>query len=302
MTDGLAWRIDIFDAVRFDTLAEARRRPYLHTRQAWPEYEGRELRSRQGLFRLQWVLESYYDDHGYYPDKLHGGEDSRDALIKENYLTGSYPHCGFADRPMELVDFGERSSGDFTYYSADTDGDDQPEVYWLLLHGKIREHYYYTDYDITYVLSSVKGGQNELAEGFAAYILLEEGIILELTGASEPIVPRGALVPTPEQAGLVEQDGAAAEPPVEIGTEPEAVKTLTPVVPGEPIDALEADPAAAHRSWMLQLIPQLQRSMINRAKRLSDMPAVGDAVEDATSGQAASVQPLQPLTVYHFGF
>ena len=70
--DGKAWRIDIFDALRFDTLAEARRRPYLYTKDAWPEDEGRELRSRQALFRIQWALTQHFTDNGAYPASCRG--------------------------------------------------------------------------------------------------------------------------------------------------------------------------------------------------------------------------------------
>ncbi|MBN2081149.1 hypothetical protein JW859_02960 [bacterium] len=179
--DGRAWRIDIFDAIRYDTLAEARRRPYLFTREAWPEDEGSELKSRQGLYRIQQALERFYATNGQYPFRLHGGTNRRDELISGRYFYGSYPDSGFNQRPMEFQDFGKKSAGDFAYYSVDADGDERYEGYWLLLHGKLDDSFYFVDRDAVYILSSLeRGTQQELAELFAQFWLAERGRELQL--------------------------------------------------------------------------------------------------------------------------
>jgi len=219
---GLAWRIDIFDALGFDTLADARRNHYLGTREAWDEDMGRELRSRQGLFRIQWALTQYAGGHGQYPLRLLGEENRRDELITAGYLTGAYPLSGYSGKAMRSVGVTDSAAGDFTYLSIDANGDGQPEGYWLLLHGKDPSKSYFRGLDIVYVLgSSGSLGQNELAQEFAAFWQATAGAQLELTGASEPLVPQGGLVPTPEQAGL--------EVPVAPGTEtPEPAAAETP--------------------------------------------------------------------------
>src|SRR5207237_199327 len=125
---------EIYDALRYGTLAEARRRPYLYTSEAWPEDASRELIARQGLFRIQWALSSYFAVHGAYPGVLVGGGNAGDALLKEKELP-AYPQNGFAARPMQNVDVGYASPGDFAYYAVDADGDGKAEDYWLLLHG-----------------------------------------------------------------------------------------------------------------------------------------------------------------------
>lgn len=199
-SDGRAWRIDIFDSFRFDSLADARRRPYLYTREAWPEDEGRELKSRQGLFRIQWALDAFYFDNRHYPLRLLGSDNRRDELIAGDYLAGAYPLCGFDDRPMRSVEFMEKSSGDFTYIGIDDNGDGESEGYWLLLHGKVPSHFYFIGRDTVYILSSEgRGGQRAMAEAFAEYWRLSDGRELALTEAVEPMEPQGSLVPTISQ-------------------------------------------------------------------------------------------------------
>ena len=55
----------------------------------WPDEESKELKSRQGLFRIQWALESYFYDKLQYPERLFGGTHNRDPLVVGGYLTGS---------------------------------------------------------------------------------------------------------------------------------------------------------------------------------------------------------------------
>ncbi len=195
--EGRAWRIDIYDAIGFDTLADARRRAYLGTKQAWAEDEGRELRSKQGFFRIQWALGSFGDAKGHYPLRLLGGDNRRDELISNGYLAGSYPTNGFNNEPMKLQDFGERSSGDYSYYSLDTDADGQPDDYWLLLHGKVSTNYYFEGHDTIYIANAqMDGSQAELAQRFADFWLERSGNELTLTDAVEPPMPSSALLPT----------------------------------------------------------------------------------------------------------
>ncbi len=214
-SDGQAWRIDIFDSFRFESLADARRRPYLYTREAWPEDEGRELKSRQGLFRIQWALDSFYFDNHHYPLRLLGSDNRRDELIAGDYLAGAYPLCGFDDRPMRSVDFMEKSSGDFTYIGIDDNGDGESEGYWMLLHGKVPSHFYFIGRDTVYILSSEGGGsQRAMAEAFAEYWQRRDGRELALTEAVEPMEPRGSLVPTIGQLTgepVIDEDQQATE-------------------------------------------------------------------------------------------
>jgi len=210
--DGEAWRIDIFDSFRFDSLAEARRRPYLYTNEAWSEDEGRELKSRQGLFRIQWALESFYYDHKHYPLRLLGGDNRRDELISGGYFTGAYPLCGFDNRAMRSVGFKEKSSGDFTYVGLDEDGDGNCEGYWLLMHGKVPAHYYFIGHDTVYILGSENSSsQRQMALDFSAYWETTGGRELAMTEAVEPMQPRGSLVPTITQL--------TGEPPAEAGVD-----------------------------------------------------------------------------------
>jgi hypothetical protein len=193
--DGQAWRIDIFDALRYDTLAEARRRPYLYTKDAWPEDEGRELRSRQGLFRIQWALTSYFTEHGAYPATLQGGEDKNEPLIAGGFLPGAYPVNGFGARPMQAVEFNASSAGDFTYYALDADGDTQHEGYWLLLHGAQSERNYFAGHDAIYIASGdASQDQTQLANAFAQYWNARTGETLQVTGATSARVASFSLI------------------------------------------------------------------------------------------------------------
>jgi hypothetical protein len=185
--EGQAWRIDIYDALSYDSLADARRRPYLATKDAWPEDEGRELRSKQGFFRIQWALNDYFEREGQYPDKLRGADDRRDPLIKGGFLFEAYPVNGFSGGAMAVQEFEERSSGDFAYYPIDADGDGAAEDYWLLLHGKVEENYYFDGYDIVYIANSGQdGSQAELAQRYGIYWLEQQGDELLLTSAVAP--------------------------------------------------------------------------------------------------------------------
>ncbi|MCH7471822.1 hypothetical protein IIA79_02590 [bacterium] len=297
--DGYAWRIDIFDALAFESLADARRRPYLYTREAWPEDSGRELKSRQGLFRLQWALDAYFRDRGQYPFRLLGGKDRRDELISGGYLTGAYPPCGFADRPMRAVEFAERSSGDLSYYSVDADGDGRRESYWLLLHGKVKEHYYFERKDTVYILSAEVGSQAELAEGFARYWFSRMGKELEITGAVFPSEPQGGLVPSLQQAGQaglaelesVEEMGEADsdEPamPGEPASTVELIEPITPV-PGAVVPVADDGDINAVASWAraVAMASLVAGSLSNRASELAfdepvriPLPAPGEMLK-----------------------
>jgi hypothetical protein len=187
--DGTAWRIDIFDALRYGSLAEARRRPYLYTAQAWPENTGRELKSRQGLFRLQWALSSYRQDKGGYPLTLSGGEDREDVLIAGSYLAGRYPVNGFTEAPMRAVGLEAQGAGDFTYIAVDAQGDGTNEAYWLLLHGAEPDNFYFSGTDIVYVLgSTLLKDQTEMAAAFAGYWQAGSSEPLEVTAAPTRMV------------------------------------------------------------------------------------------------------------------
>jgi hypothetical protein len=194
-SDGKAWRIDIFDALRYDTLAEARRRPYLYTKEAWPEDLGRELRSRQGLFRIQWALTSYYTEHGSYPASLQGGDDKNEPLIASGGLPGAYPISGFSEQPMRAVEFNANSPGDFSYYGIDADGDGQNEGYWLLLHGALSERGYFEGYETIYIASGdAIQDQPQLAAAFAAWWQQRHGEQLRVTGATAARVASFSLI------------------------------------------------------------------------------------------------------------
>ncbi|MDQ3022891.1 MAG: hypothetical protein M3R04_00695 [bacterium] len=193
--DGKAWRIDIFDALRFDTLAEARRRPYLYTKEAWPEDAGRELRSRQGLFRIQWALTSHFTEHGAYPATVQGGDDKNEPLIAGGYLPGAYPLSGFSGQPMRAVEFNANSPGDFSYYALDANGDGSFDGYWLLLHGALSERGYFAGYEVIYIASgSASQEQSALAAAFAAYWQQRGGEQLQLTGATSARVASFSLI------------------------------------------------------------------------------------------------------------
>jgi hypothetical protein len=193
--DGKAWRIDIFDALRFGTLAEARRRPYLYTKDAWPEDEGRELRSRQALFRIQWALTQHFTDNGAYPAQLQGGTDMNEPLIAGGYLQAAYPQNGFTSRPVQAAEFNAKSPGDFAYYALDSDGDGKFEGYWLLLHGAISERNYFTGHDAIYIASGDSSqDQTQLAGAFAAWWAQRSGEQLQVTGATAARVAAFSLI------------------------------------------------------------------------------------------------------------
>jgi hypothetical protein len=194
-TDGKAWRIDIFDALRFPTLADARRRPYLYTKDAWPEDLGRELRSRQGLFRVQWALTQYFAEKGEYPQLLNGGEDKNDPLIAGGFLPGAYPVNGFSAVPMRRAEFNLKSPGDFYYHGLDSDADGKVEGYWLLLHGAVSERNYFAGYDTICIASGdASQDQTQLANAFAAWWTRSGGEQLQLTGATSARVASFSLI------------------------------------------------------------------------------------------------------------
>jgi hypothetical protein len=193
--DGKAWRIDIFDALRFATLAEARRRPYLYTKDAWPEDQGRELRSRQGLFRIQWALTQYFTEHGEYPQALQGGTDKNEPLIAGGFLRDAYPDNGFTGSPIKVAAFDVQSPGDFAYYPVNADGDDKVEGYWLLLHGAVSERNFFTGFDAIYIASGdASQDQTLLANAFAAWWQKRGGAQLQVTGATAARVASFSLI------------------------------------------------------------------------------------------------------------
>ena len=201
--DSMAWRIDIYDALEYGTLAEARRRPYLYTEDMWPEDAGRELKAQQGLYRVQQALEACFAQQGSYPLRLLGEDNRRDELIVGDHLAERYPPCGFADRPMRSVEFGEKSSGDFSYYSFDADADGEPESYQLLLHGKVAEHFLFDGHDSILILGSgYRGEQPALAREFAAWWERQEG---------ERLQPGSGLPDGWEQQESAEASEAAAQ-------------------------------------------------------------------------------------------
>lgn len=236
--DGWAWRIEIYDALSYDTLAEARRRPYLYTTEMWPEDESRELISRQGLYRIQQALERFRSARGQYPFRLLGGDNRRDELIGGGFLLGQYPRSGFGDRPMKAEELGKKSSGDFAYYSLDQDGDGLREGYWLLLHGKVPAAFYFEGYDAIHVLSSEDGTQPQLARRFATFWPERAGEQLTLAApllAQLAVEPQLDIAPAePPEPPVAETEAPPAELPpageeVVIGTRPTTVEQLQPL-------------------------------------------------------------------------
>lgn len=294
-----AWRIDIYDALAFDSLAEARRRPYLYTREAWSEDAGRELKSRQGLFRIQWALDSYFAANERFPQRLEGGDNRRDALINGGFIKGSYPPNGFNEKPMAAVDFGEKSSGDFTYLPLDTDSDGLFEGYFLLLHAKDRAGSYFTDSDVIYILTSLNlAGQGEAADVFATYWLAAHGRELQLTSAVNQPAPAAAYLPgeTPElsDAGPVAiRDPAVAQPistPPDppAAVEPEEEHVLDPLSPfAAPLTTALASLAEAFSPWN------------PRPPAVAAQPVEDTAVEPV---EPPVEIPIRPLRVYSYGF
>ena len=221
---GMAWRIDIFDALRFDTLADARRRPYLYTRESWDDDATRELRSRQGLYRIYLALEAFKADQGQYPLRILGGTNRRDELISGGYIQDSYPGCGFDDRPMEEYGADRNHAGDFGYYSLDRDGDGVREGFWLILHGKDQAGFYFTDRDIIYIINQdYAPDQRELAEQFAQFWEAHRG---------EPLIMRSI----PWELGLEQETqgvaSAAADALHRLEEAPAPAGQLRPVFPG----------------------------------------------------------------------
>jgi hypothetical protein len=187
---GKAWRIDIFEALSYESLSDARRRSYLYTGQEWDEFASRELIARQGLFRIQMALESFYQENRNYPFRLLGDDSRRDELISANKLGPVYPQCGFANRPMRSVHFEEKSSGDFSYYGYDSDGDESNDGYWLILHGRDESGFYFEGRDTIFILSNnMSASQREQAEGFAQYWESSEKRSLAITDVTEFILP-----------------------------------------------------------------------------------------------------------------
>lgn len=206
---GKAWRIDIFDALSYESLGDARRRPYLYTGQEWDEFASRELIARQGLFRIQMALESFFQENRNYPFRLLGDDSRRDELISANKLGPKYPQCGFANRSMRSVHFEEKSSGDFSYYGYDSDSDGSNDGYWLILHGRDESGFYFEGRDSIFILSNnMSASQREQAEGFAQYWQTTEGQSLAITDVTEFMLPSfksgSALAGAPETPSLDE--------------------------------------------------------------------------------------------------
>ena len=301
-SDGRAWRIDIFDALGYDSLADARRRHYLYTKEAWREDASRELKSQQGLFRIQYALERYASRQGQYPERLRGGDDRRDALLGAGLLTGAYPPAGYDNRAMLPVEFDERSSGDFSYYAVDADGDGQRESYWLLLHGKDPQRGYFTGRDVVYILVPYGGkSQLELAQDFAAFWQARTGKRLEVTGAAEALEPLGGATAAAEQAGEMQGEPAAGvtneqaateapEPTAEVAEPPTEPAPASPVEAGQPAHvetARERLAEIAAAVFACMFLPELETT------------AVEPGAAPATPPQPA---PREELIVRSFGF
>jgi hypothetical protein len=247
--DGMGWRIDIYDALSYDTLAEARRRPYLYTREAWPEDEGRELKAQQGLYRIQQALESFRRVTGQYPLRLLGADNRRDELLAGKYLIDRYPACGFDDRPMEMVQFGVRSSGDFSYYSYDRDGDGKLDAYWLLLHGKVPAHALFADRDPIMVLAEgYQADQPALARQIADWWEGQQGEVVGPGPALSGTWPEAADDPAPadqsSDPALAPEAAAQDTPPAVLDSMAAAEAILDPVAPEAVVPAVLPAPAA----------------------------------------------------------
>jgi hypothetical protein len=303
--DGRAWRIDIFDALSYDTLAEARRRPYLYTREAWPEDEGFQLISLQGLFRIQDALESFYRDNGQYPFRLLGSDNRRDELIVGGYLLGRYPDNGFNGGAMRMREFGLKSSGDFAYYSVDADSDGWREGYWLLLHGKVPQDFIFAGYDTIHILSNLtSGSQFDQAQLFAQFWQSRAGQALEVSAgvAAESLLPPAELVPAPGP----KTPTAAEEEPVTIGQPLEDAQQITPLEPGAAAAGQPAEPPAVPsiRELLAVACGRLLSQQIRQQGQLLQGEAMASGGEpgDEEPGSTEAPQDRDSLTVYGFGW
>ena len=301
-SDGYAWRIDIFDSIKFATLAEARRRPYLYTKEAWPEAGSSELRSEQGLFHIQAALDSFYAENGQYPFRLLGGDNRRDELIAAGKLLGTYPQNGFANRPMRAVEFGERSSGDFSYYSVDAEGDGIREGYWLVLHGKVPEHYYFDNRDAIYLVNeSMAGSQFELAEQFATFWAARGGEQLAISQAlidRDSEVAAAAPLINPGVPDLTAEAAGEAAPPAETTPEPAAAGTAPPAE-GAPIPAesVTAPAEGEEPSGTAESFPSIAGTLAEAVRAVAHrlLPVGPPSLEYSAPSPEA-------LTVRSFGF
>jgi hypothetical protein len=314
---GMAWRIDIVDALRFDSLADARRRPYLYTHDSWDDDASRELRSRQGLYRIYLALEAFREANGQYPFRLLGGENRRDELIAGKYLADRYPACGFAGRSMDEYGADRNHAGDFGYYAVDNDGDGKREAFWLILHGKEQSGFYYTDRDIVYIINQEYApDQRTLAEQFADFwrgyrgqtlalrdITWERGLDEQPAGVaaaaadalqrlSDSQLPGQQLAPTfpgvitPREASAISAPAATAEPLVDdaaVGTtaspEPDANAGTT----APPLIVQDATSFA----WTVQLAAQLS--------------ALAAKLRPAGSEPLPEPTPAEELEVHSYG-
>lgn len=340
--DGFAWRIEIFDALRYDTLADARRRPYLMTREAWPEDEGRELISMQGLFRIQDALERFRDINGQYPFRLLGSDNRRDELISGGYLLGRYPDNGFNGGSMRSQEFGNKSSGDFAYYSVDADGDGWREGYWLLLHGKIQAKYIFEGYDTVLIMSNLPVvSQLELAQLFSRFWAQRAGEELVISSQMPESMPYQPPLSTldPLAVPALIPDLAEAEPvlsqplgeieqlePIEISPAPPQETELSPaedtagiedtVVTAGPM-AIEDAAVAGSETTLPEAasgVPTVKELLaVTCARLLSQdikrhvnmLVGAEDALADAAEAETTpSAEPelSVPLTVYSFGW
>jgi hypothetical protein len=302
-SDGWAWRIDIFDALGYDSLADARRRHYLYTKEAWREDASRELKSRQGLFRIQYALEQYASHNGQYPERLRGGDDRRDALLGAGLLTGAYPPAGYDNRAMLPVEFDERSSGDFSYYAADAEGDGYRESYWLLLHGKDPQRGYFTGRDTVYILAPYSGkSQLELAQDFAAFWQARTGKPLEVTGAAESLAPLTSAASEAEPVGEAQGEPAAPAASEQPGTEAsvlpaEAAQPPAEAAPAQGAEQAPAPDAVAARERLAEIAAAVFASMF-----LPELEAAPEATPGAAPATPPQPAPGEELTVRSFGF
>lgn len=298
---GLAWRIDIFDALQFDTLADARRRPYLYTNEAWPEDEGYQLKSLQGLFRIQDALERFYRDNGQYPFRLLGGDNRRDELIGGGYLLGRYPDNGYGNRAMRAREFGLKGSGDFAYYAVDADNDGWREGYWLLLHGKVATDFLFSGYDTVHILSNLTSGvQSECAQQFMQFWQRRAGQALELNPNWQP----SDELPMPpmqlKQPSTVPAPPESPEPVV-IGQPVDSAQRLEPADSGDGGDTAPAPvPSETAAEADGRALGQQIRLQSQQAGQTLVAPAVEPPVAPAADLNAQT-SPEQ-LTVYGFGW